>query len=144
MGLGTRARRGSVGVGYDVYRFWSVVRVMVSAGRKSESRLRVDPPGRCPPVRMWRFLPFWPRDLALGVTAGCIAVSGDVDGPGAVVATEGVWGEVSGGILVRLEGILGKCCQKFRSGAHIVCWARVLLASVIGEGGYIMCWSLVA
>ena len=46
----------------------------------------------------------------MGVTAWCAAASGDVDGPGAVVAVVGVWGGVCGGILVKLDGSRGLCC----------------------------------
>ena len=51
------------------------------------------------PVREWRFLIVCPWDLVLGEITDVDSVSGGGDGPGAVAATKGGWGELSGGVV---------------------------------------------
>ena len=72
------------------------------ASAVSGSRRWVSFVGLWSPVRERRFLLFCPRDLALGEVTDVAAVSGGGGDPGAVAATEGGWGELSGGVLVRV------------------------------------------
>ena len=55
--------------------------------------------GLCSPVREWRFLLVCPRDLAFGEITDVPAVSGGGDGPAAVAATQGGWGETMIGFI---------------------------------------------
>ena len=75
----------------------------------------------------------WCLLRAGGVSASCV-----VGCHGCLSMVHGVEG---GG---RLWWSLWRSALLLWSGAHVVCWVRVLLTSVIGKSGCILCWSLVA